>query len=98
MNATAADAAHEAAEQLGALARDLHDRGFTAHVTRVGDYECVSVANRAVSQLSENIRAAPADDGTWWFWWSWGDRIARVSDVATAAFKIAYVLTPHTNR
>jgi uncharacterized protein with LGFP repeats len=53
----------------------------------------VNVASQSVPQLSETVSAAPADDGTWWFWWSWGDRIAPVGEVETAAFKIAYVLT-----
>jgi hypothetical protein len=27
-----------------------------------------------------------------WFWWSWAERIAPVSDVTTAAGKVATVL------
>jgi hypothetical protein len=46
-----------------------------------------------VTELSETVHVAPASDGGWWFWWSWNDPIARVSDVDAAAFKIAYVLT-----
>ena len=52
------------------------------------------VANRWAAELSDTIYAAPAEDGSWWFWWSWEDRIALVGDVEAAAFKIAYVLTP----
>jgi hypothetical protein len=48
----------------------------------------------AAAKLSETIYAAPAAAGSWWFWWSWADRIAPIGDVETAAFKIAYVLTP----
>ena len=83
--------------QLGVLAVNLRGRGFTAQVTRAGTHECVGVANQPVPQLSETVYTAPGDDGTWWFWWSWGDRIARITSVETAAFKIAYVLTPHTD-
>jgi len=52
------------------------------------------VINPAVRSSRETIAVAPADDGVWWFWWSRGDRIARVTDVETAAFKVAYVLIP----
>jgi hypothetical protein len=83
--------------QLGALAVNLRARGFTAQVTRAGTCECVNVASQSVPQLSETVSAAPADDGTWWFWWSWGDRIAPVGELETAAFKIAYVLTPQAD-
>jgi hypothetical protein len=83
--------------QLGVLAVNLRGRGFTAQVTRTGSRGCVGVASQFVPQLSETVYAAPADDGTWWFWWSWADRIAPVGEVETAAFKIAYVLTPHAD-
>src|SRR5689334_9508250 len=96
MTATDADAARKAAMQLGSLAVNLRGRGFTARVTRAGARGCVSVASPSLPQLSETVYAAPAD-GTWWFWWSWGDRIAPVGEVETAAFKIAYVLTPQAD-
>jgi hypothetical protein len=91
------DAASKAGLQLEMLAKDLHGRGFTVQVMRESEYPCVSVVNAAVPQLSENVYAARGPDGPWWFWWSWADQIAPVSDVETAAFKIAYVLTPHAN-
>jgi hypothetical protein len=94
MTGTGGDATREATEQLGALADNLRDRGFAAHVTQAGPYECVQVANVAVPQLAETIYVARADNA-WWFWWSWADRIAEACDVETAAFKIAYVLTPN---
>jgi hypothetical protein len=43
--------------------------------------------------LSATVRAAPRGDCTWWFWWSRGEPISRISEVETAAFKIAYALT-----
>ena len=95
MGAMNADTVAEAIRQLEALAGDLTGRGFDARVVQDGARARVSVAHREVSQLSEHIHAAPAGDGRWWFWWSWGDRIARITAVETAAFKIAYVLTPH---
>jgi len=94
---TGAEAAREAAMQLGVLAVNLRGRGFTARVTRAGTRGCVGVVSQSVPQLSETVYAAPADDGRWWFWWSWGDRIAPVRELETAAFKIAYVLTPQAD-
>jgi hypothetical protein len=97
MGAADADPAAETVGQLQALADDMTGRGFDARVTQDGARARVSVAHRDVSQLSEYIYAAPTGDGHWWFWWSWGDRIAQVTAMETAAFKIAYVLMPHTN-
>lgn len=94
MAAVEADAAREAIAQLEALARDLEARGYAARLVTVGDFAHVRVQHRTVRQLSEIVRVAAASDGGWWFWWSWGEPIARVSDVDAAAFKIAYVLTP----
>jgi hypothetical protein len=100
MATTHAEAAERATAQLGMLAGNLTGRGFTAHIAQPARYPCVRVAHGSVPQLSETIYAAyaaPADDGTWWFWWSWADRIARIGAVEPAAFKIAYVLTPHAH-
>jgi hypothetical protein len=97
MTATDVDPAQRAAAQLRALAENLADQGFAAQVTQAGQHPCISVANRSVPQLAETVHAAPAQDGTWWFWWSWQDRIGPVGEVETAAFKIAYVLTPHSD-
>lgn len=77
------------------LASDLEDRGFETQVIEASGSPSISIRNRVAPKLSENINAAIADDGSWWLWWSWGDRIARIDDVETAGFKIAYVLTPH---
>jgi hypothetical protein len=94
MRADRVDAARRAAEQLEALAEEVEKRGFSAEVTRDGRRMCISVVNRTVPQLSENVYVAPLEDGSWWFWWSWADRLAPIDDVDAAAFKIAYVLTP----
>jgi hypothetical protein len=89
--------AAEATRQLEALAENLTNRGFHAHVIRAHGQTCTCVSNRSAPQLCESIYAAPAADGSWWFWWAWADRIAPVSDVEAAAFKIAYLLTPHAD-
>lgn len=81
--------------RLHALADDLNKRGFGARVLATGDKLRVWVENLSAPQLSEAVYAAPAEDGSWWLWWSWADRLAPIEDVDAAAFKIAYVLTPN---
>ena len=82
--------------QLGVLAVNLTRPGLHGPVTRAGPRACVSVpTSRAAARRDRLCRARR--DGTWWFWWSWADRIAPVGEVETAAFKIAYVLTPHAD-
>lgn len=88
------DASREATAQLDALARDLTERGFETRVSSDGGTLSLSVTSMTMPSLRESIIAAPVDGGGWWFWWSWGDRIACITDVQAAAFKIAYVLTP----
>ncbi len=51
------------------------------------------VINPEAATLTELISAAPLD-GVWWFWWSWAERITPVNEVASAAQRIQYVLTP----
>jgi hypothetical protein len=97
MNAAEMNAGHEVVAQLEALANDLDGRGFAARVTRSSDALYVTVVSRSVAQMREDVYAVPVPDGTWWLCWSWGDRISPVSEVATAAFKIAYVLTTYAN-
>lgn len=92
MTAPEANAVHEVVTQLEALGAYLARRGFETRMACAGHR--LNVANRATPEICQDIDAAPTDDGTWWFWWSWGDRIAPVTDLETAAFKIAYVLTP----
>jgi hypothetical protein len=93
-NLAESDALGLAIVQVEALAVDLATRGFEAHVSHDDGTLSLNVINRAAPGSRENIAARLADDGSWWFWWSWGDRIARITEVEAAAFKIAYVLTP----
>jgi hypothetical protein len=88
------EAARAAAGQMEMLAGHLRSRGLVAQVMRADGKLCVRVVNRIAAELSQLVYAAPIADGSWWFWWSWADRIASVSEIETATFKIAYVLTP----
>ena len=94
MSVDSAEEVRVAAERLDALAVELDRRGFSARVLVTGEKLRMWVQNRAVSQLSDAVYAAPAEDGSWWLWWSWADQLAPIDDVEAAAVKIAYVLTP----
>jgi hypothetical protein len=94
MSVDSAEAIRAAAERLDALAVELDRRGFSARVLVTGEKLRMWVQNRAFSQVSDAVYAAPAEDGSWWLWWSWADQLAPIDDVESAAVKIAYVLTP----
>jgi hypothetical protein len=81
------------ADRLQALAADLGRRGFSVRLVLTSGRLRLWVENRSVPQLSEVVYAAPADDGAWWLWWSWADRLASIEDVDDAAVRIAHVLT-----
>jgi hypothetical protein len=85
-------AADEVISHLEALAADLKGRGFTTRITPDGRYPSVRVVSSTTAQLSEQVYAAPASDGSVWFWWSWAERIAPADQPGTAAAKIAHVL------
>jgi hypothetical protein len=95
--ATGSGDAQEAVVHLRALAGDLERRGYTVRSAEANDKAGLIVAHRTAPDLSETIRAAQGTDGGWWFWWSWGDPIAPVTDIDAAGFKIAYVLTPQAH-
>ena len=88
------DQTEAATRRLDDLAASLDRRGFSAEVSTGSGKLQVLVRNRAVAQLSDAVYAAPAEDGAWWLWWSWADQLAPIDETESAAFKIAYVLTP----
>jgi hypothetical protein len=88
------DPARLAIAHLHALVVGLDGCGLRTCQVHEGGTLKLLVTNQAVPSCRETITVAPDDNGAWWFLWSWGDRIALASDIAAAAFKIAYVLTP----
>lgn len=42
---------------------------------------------------AEDVYAWRGQDGTWWFWWAWAERIACTADLDDAAARIEQVLT-----
>jgi hypothetical protein len=59
-----------------------------------GRIPSLHVVNPQASALAEDIYAGRGQDGTWWFWWSWAERIGESEDLAGAAARIAHVLAP----
>jgi len=88
-------AAETAAERLMMLADDLGQRGFATQAVRAGNGLCLRVISREAARLAEDIYAAPARDGQWWFWWSWAEAIAGIEEVSATADRVAHVLAPH---
>jgi hypothetical protein len=50
------------------------------------------VANRGVAFLSDLVTAGQGEDGRWWLWWSWAERISPADDLDRAAASIGRVL------
>jgi len=72
---------------LEALAAALDPGDFVTTLTAFPDRAaCLAVTSRH-ADIGEDIYVADE-----WFWWSWAERIAPVSDVTTAAGKVATVL------
>jgi hypothetical protein len=95
MTALGTAALQKAGERLGALAGGLSRHGFATHIVTTEKGPFLRVTNRTMTSLSEDVRAASAGDGSWWFWWSWAERISSTDEVDAAAVKIASVLAPH---
>lgn len=74
------------------LAVELRRRGITADLVvapgRIPRLEVTHPAGPA-----EDVYAWRGQDGTWWFWWSWAERIACTADVDGAAARVEQVLS-----
>jgi hypothetical protein len=75
------------------LADELSHRGLEAWLMAPpGRIPSLYVTNPAARALEENVCAACGEDGIWWFWWSWAERIAVADDLDLAAGTIVRVL------
>jgi hypothetical protein len=85
------------ADRLDQLGPALARYGMTASlVTPDGRVPSLRVVNPAAPALAEDVYTGRCEDGSWWFWWSWAERIAAASDLDDAAARIAHVLAaPH---
>ena len=89
----AAGTVQACADRLDQLGPALAPCGMTASlVTPAGRVPSLRVVNPAAPALAEDVYAGCCEDGSWWFWWSWAERIAAASDLDQAAARIAHVL------
>jgi hypothetical protein len=80
-------------DRLEGLAEELARQGLRARLmTPPGRVPSLHVVNPSASALAEDIYAGRSQDGTWWFWWSWAERIASEEDLDGAAALIKRVL------
>jgi hypothetical protein len=79
--------------RLERLAEVLAQHGLrTSLMAPPGRVPSLHVVNPAASALAEDVYAGCGQDGTWWFWWSWAERIATWDDLEGAAALIKRVL------
>jgi hypothetical protein len=89
----AADSPRAYLGRLEGLAQAVAQHGLRARlVTPPGRVPSLHVVNPDASALAEDVYAGPCQDGQWWFWWSWAERIAAGDDLAGAAMRISRVL------
>src|SRR6266487_2631260 len=81
-------------DRLERLAGELAKHGLvTRLLTPAGRVPSLHVVNPAVSRLAEDVYVGRSQDGRWWFWWPWAERIAPGDQLAAAAAVIARVLS-----
>ncbi len=79
--------------RLEGLAAILAGHGLqTQMMTPPGRVPSLHVVNPLASALAEDVYAGRGQDGLWWFWWSWAERIAAGDDIDGAAALIERVL------
>jgi hypothetical protein len=79
--------------RLEGLAEVLVSRGLRARImTPPGRVPSLHVVNPLAGALAEDVYAGRGQDGQWWFWWSWAERITLSEDPEAAATMIARVL------
>jgi hypothetical protein len=80
-------------DRLDALAAELDALGLqTRLMTPTGRVPSLHVVNPTMSRLAEDVYVGRSQDGQWWFWWPWAERIAPGEETGTAATVIAKVL------
>ncbi|HUY50465.1 MAG TPA: hypothetical protein VMV92_32955 [Streptosporangiaceae bacterium] len=86
-------------DRLDRLAPALARHGMATNLLAPpGRVPSLRVVNPAAPALAEDVYAGCCEDGSWWFWWSWAERIAVATDPERAAERIAHVLAaPHAS-
>jgi hypothetical protein len=81
-------------DKLEGLAGELSKHGLmTRLMAPAGRVPSLHVVNPAASRLAEDVYVGRSQDGLWWFWWPWAERIAPGDELAAAAAVIARVLS-----
>ena len=81
--------------RLERLAEVLAHYGLRARLmTPPGRVPSLHVVNPAAAALAEDVYAGRGQDGLWWFWWSWAERIAASEDLEGAAAMIGACSQP----
>ncbi len=81
-------------DRLEGLADELGKHGLmTRLMAPPGRVPSLHVVNPVASRLAEDVYVGRSQDGLWWFWWPWAERIAPGDQLATAAALIARVLS-----
>jgi hypothetical protein len=84
---------HACLGRLEGLAEVLSRHGLRASLMAPpGRAPSLHVVNPEASVLAEDVYIGRGQDGTWWFWWSWAERIASGEDLDGAAAMIKQVL------
>jgi hypothetical protein len=97
--AVEAKAYHAQTAYLDKLVEELTHRGLEAWLMAPPErVPSVYVVNPAARALEENVYVCLGEDGLWWFWWSWAERIAIADDLDAATTAIARVLSLPKNR
>jgi hypothetical protein len=79
--------------RLEGLAEVLNHHGLRARlITPPGRVPSLHVVNPSAAALAEDVYAGRGQDGLWWFWWSWAERITVGEDLEGAASMIVHVL------
>ena len=91
--ARSADAWRANLTRLEDLAEVLARNGLrTRLMTPPGRLPSLHVVNPVATALAEDVYAGRGQDGLWWFWWPWAERIAASEDLEGAAAMIGNVL------
>jgi hypothetical protein len=86
---------HEFVDRLDGLAAELGKCGLQARlVTPNGRVPSLHVVNPVLPRLAEDVYVGRSQDGLWWFWWPWAERIAQGDEIGEAAVIIVRVLSP----
>jgi hypothetical protein len=80
--------------RLERLAGTLARRGMDASlVDPSGRVPRLQVVHPTAKGAPEDVYASCGQDGNWWFWWPWAERIATDGDLDSAAATIEQALT-----